>query len=423
MPVALKMPEVAESVVEGTISRWLKQEGDRVSKYEPIVEVVTDKVDVEVPSPAAGVLTKIVALEGETVAVGAELALIEEEALVSTATTPNRAMPAAAAAPEVDDAFDGSAPSTAGAAAIDADTPPRWSPLVRRLAEQQNVDLTQVRGTGRGGRVRKRDVLEYIEASSAQPMSTPSPVATPTVEAAEAATPQATGDEAVPVNAVRATIAKRMEASAREVPHAWTTFEVDVTRLVELRDVIKRDFETQEGVKLTFLPFFVKAVVGALKAQPEVNAQWDGDRILLKKEINLGLAVDRPEGLIVPVLRRAEDKSVAALARDLDSLIRKAREHKLAVEDVQGGTFTLNNTGSFGAVLSKPIINQPQAAILATEAIVQRPVVVDGEIAVRSMMHISISFDHRALDGGAVGRFMQTVKANLEGFGPATVVY
>ena len=214
-----------------------------------------------------------------------------------------------------------------------------------------------------------------------------------------------------------------MAKSAREIPHAWTTFEADVTGLVELRESSKEAFRGREGIDLTYLPFFIKAVVGALKEHPEMNAVWGDDQIVVKGEINIGFAIDRDVGLIVPVVRHAEDKSIAGLAKELDPLIKKAREERLAMEDVQGGTFTITNTGSFGAVMSMPIINQPQVAILATEAIIKRPAVVDDQVAVRSIMHISISFDHRALDGGQVGRFMQQVKRGLEAYRRDTPIY
>ena len=401
MTTVLTMPEVAETVVEGTIARWLKREGDRVEEYEPLVEIVTDKVNVELPSPASGVLSRILAQVDKTVPVGAELAYIEEEA---GEAVPQRASPAAmpTQAP----------PPLSQPVPLRDSGAPRLSPLVRRLVEEHGVDVTQVAGKGIGGRVRKQDILEFVASRAAAPAA-----------AAPRAIDAASGDLELPVSPVRAIIARRMAKSAQEVPHAWTTLEADVTGLVALREAAKERFRSTEGVNLTYLPFFVKAVVGALKEHPALNAVWAEDRIIIKKEINIGIAVDRDEGLIVPVMRRVDEKSIAGLAKELHRLIERARESKLTVEEVQGGTFTVNNTGSFGAVMSMPIVNQPQAAILATEAIVKRPAVVDDGIAVRSMMHISISFDHRVVDGGQAGRFMQAVKRGLEAYGPDTPVY
>ncbi len=409
MTTIVTMPEVAETVVEGTIARWLKKEGERVEQYEPLVEVVTDKVNIEVPSPVAGVLSRIVAQPDTTVPVGAELARIEEEA-----SSP--ALPATGeeGGPKV--APPSLVGSSADVAAVIPARPggPRLSPLVRRLAERHQVDVGGVKGTGLGGRVRKQDILDYVARRALPPVAAPAP---PSVAAAP-------GDVEVPLTPVRAIIARRMAQAKREVPHAWTTLRADVSGLVMLREAAKDRFRATEGVPLTYLPFFIKAVVGALKEHPGLNSSWAGDKIILKKEINIGIAVDREEGLIVPVVRHADAKSIAGLARELHGLIERARANKLRVEDIQGGTFTVNNTGSFGAVVSMPIVNQPQAAILATEAIVKQPVVVAGDaIAVRSIMHISISFDHRVVDGGQVGRFMQAVKRNLESYGPDTPVY
>ena len=412
MTTTLTMPEVAESVVEGTIARWLKQEGDRVEEYEPLVEVVTDKVSVEIPSPASGVLSKILVAVDQTIPIGAELAHIDEEggAAVKTAPAPQRP-PAAAPAAPASTAAPPARPRDAGG--------PGLSPLVQRLAEEHGVDVAQVTGTGIAGRVRKQDILEFVarRGAAAPPQAPPRPSA-PAQAIATAA-----GDTELPLSAIRATIARRMVKSTQEVPHAWTSFEADVTGLVALREAAKQQFRQAEGISLTYLPFFIKAVVGALKEHPALNAFWTEERIVIKKEINIGIAVDRDEGLIVPVVRHADEKSIAGLARELHGLIERARENKLKLEDVQGGTFTLNNTGTLGTIISKPIVNQPQAAILATEAIVKRPVVVGDGIAIRSMMHISCSFDHRVVDGGQVARFLQAVKKGLEAYDPETPVY
>lgn len=440
MTTIVTMPDVAETVVEGTIARWLKQEGERVAEYEPLVEVVTDKVVVEVPSPANGVLSKILAAPNTTVKIGAELARIEEEAPVGSGVAAGMAATAGHAVRE-------------GGPSVQAETGSRragshngetrghdgetrdmvLSPLVRRLAEEHGVDVTAITGTGIGGRVRKQDILDFVARRQAAPGAPPfqgakpslgpgAPARTEAPAPARAARPD--GNTEIPLAPVRAMIARRMVQSKQEVPHAWTTFLVDVTGLVALRESAKERFLQSEEFTLTYLPFFIKAAVESLKEHPALNAHWGGDRIILKKDVNIGVAVDRDEGLIVVTLRNADQKSIAGLARGLRDLIEKARADKLAVSDVRDATFTLNNTGTFGSIMSMPILVQPQAAILATEAIVKQPVVVgDNAIAIRSVMHISISFDHRMLDGGQVGRFMQEVKRRLEGYGPGMPIY
>ncbi len=410
MTALVTMPDVAQTVVEGTVARWLKQEGDTVEEYEPLVEVVTDKVNIEVPSPVDGVLSKILVLPGTTVPIGAELALVEDGAGGLTSTSaglPSVAAPDARTAPDLE--------PVRPAASRSSDGGPGLSPLVRQLADQHGVDATSIRGTGRGGRVRKQDILDLVARRAAdQPAAAAASPSPP---------PSSTGDIDAPLSPVRATIARRMTQSFREVPHAWTSMKADVSGLVALRGASSDRFRQSEGVSLTYLPFFVKATVGALKEYPQVNALWIDDRPVLKKAINISIAVDREEGLVVPVLHDADAKSVAGLARELDGLIVRARDGKLSFDDVQGGTFTLNNTGSFGALVSAPIVNQPQVAILATEAIVKEPTVVGDAIAIRSAMNISISFDHRALDGGLVGRFLRSVKRHLEAYGPDTLVF
>lgn len=450
MTTVLRMPEVAESVVEGTVARWLKREGDRITEYEPLVEIVTDKVTVEIPSPADGILSKIVAQPDSKVAVGGELAHIEEEARVGAQGASSRPAPESALdgpgvltaafpgvsspRPEANGGRASAAPHPAPAAhpaPIPSDGGAHISPLARRLASEHGIDLAAIQGTGLGGRVRKQDILEFAARKqqmprgvSSQPVSTvpaAAPVVAPALPQAQlAARP---GDTRMPLSPVRAMIAQHLVQSMREVPHAWTSFQVDVTKLVALRDSWKDKFRAAEGVPLTYTPFFIKAVVEGLKYHPTLNSVWGGDHILLKKDINISVAIGRDEGLIVPTLRNADRHSIAGLAHELDRLIQRARENKLALDDVQGGTFTVNNTGSIGSVISQPIVNYPQTAILATEAIVKQPVVVGDAIAIRSMMNLSISFDHRVLDGGQVGKFMQAVKRGLEAYGPESKVY
>ena len=389
MSVTVTMPEVAETIVEGTIARWLKHPGDPVERYESIAEIVTDKVTLELPSPAAGFMGELLVAEGETVTVGTPIAILR-------------------AAPDADST---SRPAPDTQASAENDTAPaansrqaRHSPLVRKIAEEHGIDLSSVQGTGAGGRITKADVLQAVEKRGA----------------GNGVSDVASGGALDPV---RRAIALRMTQSAREIPHAWTMMEVDVSGLVALVKGLKETFRSREGVNLTYLPFILQAVASALRSAPEVNSSWLDDRIVLKNEINLGIAVARDKGLIVPVLKNAGRKTVAELTRDANSLIEKARDDKLGPADVQGGTFTVNNTGALGSVLSMPLINPPQAAIMTTEAIVKRPVVIgDDAIAVRSMMNLCLSFDHRALDGDQAIRFLARVKELLEGITSDTKV-
>ena len=388
MSVTVTMPEVAETIVEGTIARWLKQPGDPVERYESIAEIVTDKVTLELPSPAAGFMGELLVSEGETVTVDTPIAIIETTVVSEAPKSVSQALP----------------PTPENAAQSTNEGQARHSPLVRRLAEEHGIDLSSLQGTGAGGRITKADVLQAAENRGAGS------------KVAAAATGGA-------LDPVRRAIAQRMAQSAHDIPHAWTVMEVDVSGLVALVKGLKEEFRSREGVKLTYLPFILQAVASVLRSAPEVNSSWQDDRIVLKNEINLGIAVARDKGLIVPVLKNADRKTVAELTRDANSLIEKARDDKLGPADVQGGTFTVNNTGALGSVLSMPLINPPQAAIMTTEAIVKRPVVIgDDAIAVRSMMNLCLSFDHRALDGDQAIRFLAQVKGLLEGLGADTKV-
>ncbi|HEU4759231.1 MAG TPA: dihydrolipoamide acetyltransferase family protein [Dehalococcoidia bacterium] len=401
MTFTLQMPAVGETVTEGTIERWLKQPGDHVDKYEPIVEINTDKVNVELPSPVSGTLLAILAPEGETVAVGAALATIEAVAgEVPTAVTPaaTAEAPAAAAAP--------AAPAAVPARPEPSGEPRRATPRVRRLAQELSVDLERVSGTGPGGRITEEDVRAAAEAKP------PAAVAAPGQE-----------EETVPLTAIRRTIAQRMAASAFSAPHAWLVMEADVTGLVRLREVEREAFRQRHGVDLTYLPFAAHAVAQALTDHSYLNASWAEDGIVLKKRAHLGIAVATERGLLVPVVRDAGRLSVAALAATIHDLSERARAGKLRLEDVQGGTFTLDNTGAFGSIVSMPIINQGQAAILSLEAITRRPVVVDEDaIAVRAVVNLCLSFDHRILDGAQAGAFLADVKRRLEAFQPGSEI-
>jgi 2-oxoisovalerate dehydrogenase E2 component (dihydrolipoyl transacylase) len=393
MATTLTMPVVGETVTEGTIERWLKQPGDGVSKYEPIVEINTDKVDVELPSPVSGTLTEILVPEGATVPIGAALAVIEEvpgevPADVAPPTPREEAAPASA-----------SPPVGAGDGAQR-----RATPRVRKLAEELGVDLARVRGTGPGGRIVESDVTA---------------AATLLPEVGAAAAAGSAAEESVPLTAIRRTIAQRMSASAFSAPHAWLAMEADVTGLVRLREAIKAEFRQRHGVDLTYLPFMAHAVARSLPGHPYLNASWADDHIVLKGQVNLGIAMATQRGLLVPVVHDADRLGIAALARAMGNLAERARVNKLRLEDVQGGTFTLDNTGAFGSLVSQPIINQGQAAIISLETITRRPAVVgDDAIAVRSVVMLCLSFDHRILDGHQAGAFLREVKGRLETFGP-----
>ncbi|MDQ4042402.1 MAG: 2-oxo acid dehydrogenase subunit E2 [Actinomycetota bacterium] len=435
MATPVTMPQLGESVTEGTIARWLKDEGDEVEKDEPLAEVDTDKVNAELPSPVAGKIEKFLVSEGDTVDVGAEIALVAvagEEGESPATETPTEEFPAAEseAQPVSEDGAKqhevaearGSGSDGRGEVQ-DAETLrlTRSSPVVRRLAEEHDVDIDEIPGTGIGGRVTKKDIEGYIEEREAEQEAAPA-VAT-TTAAPEAPSEREhervsvyEGDRVVELTSIRRAIADRMSRSKHEAPHAWSMVEVDVTGLVALRESRKEEFAEREGTRLTYLPFIVKAVVEGLKEHPVLNSVWDGDRIVLRKQINVGVAVDLEDALIVPVIPDADELNILGLARKIDDIVRRARSGQLGPDDVSGGTFTVNNPGALGSVVSVPIINHPQAAILAAEAIVKRPVVVDDAIAVRSMMNLEVSFDHRILDGGAALRFLNAVKRRLEGY-------
>ena len=437
MDQPVTMPQLGESVTEGTIARWLKAEGDRVAMDEPLAEVDTDKVNAELPSPVAGRVEKLLVSEGTTVDVGTEIALV---ALASegghddtappredpSTDTPTEEFPAAGtqAQPVASEAVVGNGHRTAarakgnghGAESAETLRLTRSSPVVRRLAVEHGVDLSEVEGTGTGGRVTKKDIEGYISGIEAARTAAPE-APTGTVPDRERA-PVYEGDRVLGLTSIRRTIARRMSESKHEIPHAWTMVEADVTGLVALREVLKGPIAEREGVKLTYLPFVVGAVAESLREHPILNSVWDGDRIVLRKRINIGIAVDLEDALVVPVIHDADELNTLGLARRTDDLVRRAREGRLSPDDVSGGTFTVNNPGALGSVVSVPIINHPQVAILSAEAIVNRPVVVGDAIAIRSIMNLEVSFDHRVMDGGAVLRFLKAVKGRLEGLGP-----
>ena len=408
----IELPHVGESVTEGIIGRWLVSPGDRVEKYDPLVEVITDKVNMEVPSPANGTVSKIIVDEGDTVPMGTVIAEMAveggEEPDVGAGLRPAREESAVAAeSPAVDrmgvlvkdvapvGPTGSGGPVQAGAGpAVDGGRN-RYSPAVRRLAEQHGVDLGLVTGTGIGGRVTRADVQAHIDQAPSAPSVRPD-------------------EDRVPLTPVRRMIARNMVRSSTEIPQAWSSVEVDVTRIVSLRESVKKEFREREGVNLTYLAFALHAVAAALKENPLLNSSWDEDAIIIKRRTNIGMAVAAPDGLVVPVVHDADTLTITQLATSVESLSEKARSGSLALEDVQGGTFTVNNTGVLGSVVSRALVNPPQAAILTTEAIVKRPVVVDDAIAIRSMMNIGLTFDHRIVDGAEAGAFTASVKRLLE---------
>lgn len=445
MATPVTMPQLGESVTEGTILRWILAEGDEVGKDEPLCEVETDKVTAELPSPYAGRVEKFLVPEGTTVDVGTEIALL---AAVPSGGEPETETPVTEEVPSAGTesqptAQNGSQSTgerraatvgsgTAGNGSERAESAAalrqrRSSPVVRRLAAEHGVEIADVPGTGCDGRVTRKDIEAHVESLPAEPVTEPAATAPPggttapeTGRGPEGREPVEVheGDEVLEITGTRRAIASRMSVSKREAPHAWTMVEADVSGLVALREREKEAFQGREGLKLTYLPFVVRAVVESLKEHPVLNSVWDGDRIVLRRELNVGVAVDLEDALVVPVVRQADSLSLLGLAREIDDRVRRAREWRLAPEDVSGGTFTVNNPGSLGSVVSTPIINHPQAAILSAEAVVKRPVVVDDAIAIRSMMNLEVSFDHRILDGGAALRFLNGVKRRLEELAP-----
>ena len=390
MAFTLKMPVVGETVTEGTIERWLRRPGEHVDKYEAVVEVNTDKVNVDLPSPVAGTVVEILAPEGAVVSVGAPQSIIEEVA-------GEVGVEVVLSAPKEEAV----APAAEGVAAERR----RATPRVRRLAQELGVDLGQVTGSGPGGRILEEDVRAAAERKA------PAPTAVPAVSQEE---------ESISLTAIRRTIAQRMAASMFSAPHAWLAMDADVTGLVRLREAQKETFRQRHGFDLTYLPFVVHAVAQSLPQHPYLNASWAEDHIILKKRIHIGIAVATELGLLVPVIHDADRLSITGLARAVHDLSERARAGKLQLGDVQGGTFTVDNTGIFGSIVSMPIINQGQAAIISLETISKRPVVVaDDAIAVRSMVALCLSFDHRILDGAQASAFVVDVKGHLEATNPA----
>ncbi|MEC3655009.1 dihydrolipoamide acetyltransferase family protein [Bacillus siamensis] len=415
----MAMPQLGESVTEGTISKWLVSPGDQVNKYDPIAEVMTDKVNAEVPSSFTGTITELVGEEGQTLAVGEIICKIETEET------------AAEEAPKREEVQNPPADTDSNRAGKDQSNKARYSPAVLRLAGEHGIQLEEVEGTGAGGRITRKDIQKIIDSGMQQKTEAPAPAAVQTTQQApkqqqkQAPAPAlSAGDIEIPVTGVRKAIAANMHKSKTEIPHAWTMMEVDVTNMTAYRNSIKDSFKQKEGFNLTFFAFFVKAAAQALKEFPQMNSMWAGDKIVQKKDINISIAVATEDSLFVPVIKHADEKTIKGIAREITDLAKKVRNGKLTAEDMQGGTFTVNNTGSFGSVQSMGIINHPQAAILQVESIVKRPVVMNnGMIAVRDMVNLCLSLDHRVLDGLVCGRFLGHVKEILENIDENTSVY
>ena len=473
MPLTVDMPQLGESVTEGTIAKWLKHPGDPVAKYESIAEVITDKVNAEIPAPADGVMGELIAQEGEVVAVGKPICIIETEVPAATSTPQpesapavesRQAVPAPAAQPApaplpqpvapAPHIAPGPAPAplpermaavavtNGGGAAL------HMTPAVRMLVREHDVDVHQVQGSGLGGRITKKDVLEYVQRRDAgQPAAAPpapvapaapaparpaapvtpapAPAAAPGAQQPAFAQPAAApagvalgdGDTLVPLTSVRRAIADHMVRSVQTSPHAYVLVEVDMSAVSRFRDRERREFQQRYGVNLTFLPFVARAVCEGLRRHPTLNATWSDEGIVLKRDIHLGIAVALEDNLVVPVIRNADRLSLSGLATTMADLGERARANRLKLDEIQGGTFTLNNTGALGAVLTEAIINQPQAAIMTMDMVVKRPVVVEGDhIVIRPIMNLGMSFDHRMNDGLAATRFSRTVKDLLETF-------
>lgn len=451
------MPQLAESLVSATIAKWLKQPGEQVEQYDPICEVITDKVNAEIPSTVDGIMGEHLAVEGQVIAVDEVICRIQTSQATGAAQSAQQ--PESSQVVAELEAENGS----------DQSMRHRYSPVVQSLAAQHGIQLSNVTGTGLGGRITRKDVLAYVqrkdtvapqastpahagtgaqsprtntstsstasvpgEQASASPGSAAVPVRNsgihltempkiPTIEVED--DPTGRSEYYIDVTPIRNTIARNMRQSVAEIPHAWTMIEVDVTNLVMLRNRIKDEFKRKEGINITYLAFLLKAVVNAIKDYPIMNSFWAVDKIIVKRDINISLAVGTEDSVLTPVIQKADQKNIAGLAREIDDLARKTREGKLKLDDMQGGTFTVNNTGSFGSILSYPIINYPQAAILTFESIVKKPVVINDMIAVRSMANLCLSLDHRILDGVICGRFLQRVKENLESYSLETKLY
>jgi pyruvate dehydrogenase E2 component (dihydrolipoamide acetyltransferase) len=442
MAVDVIMPQMGESIFEGTITKWLKKAGDKIERDEPLFEISTDKVDAEIPSPSAGVLKEIKVTEGQTVPIQTIVAVIDADGAGAVSSAPAKAE-AAKPAPAAPVSAKPSAPAPAPVAA--PSTAPvsasgdrvRSSPLVRKIARENNIDVAQVPGTGAGGRVSKQDILGAVESSAGTGarLGAAAPPVTHAAPARPSAPPPATGGasastvlenavprekmyfghyEVQPMSVMRQRIAEHMVLSKHVSPHVYSVDEADVTGIATLRAKMKGKFEEASGTKLTFMPFFVRAAVEALRAFPTVNSSVDGTNIILHKECNIGIAVALDWGLIVPVIKNAEEKNFLGIARSMNDLAERARSKKLKPDEVAEGTFAITNPGVFGGLFGLPVINQPNVAILGLGTIEKRPVVIEDAIAIRSMVYLTLSYDHRVVDGAVAHQFMAKLKHTLE---------
>jgi len=434
---SIQMPQLGETIVEGTILKWLKQEGEQIEIDEPLFELSTDKVDTEVPSPVSGTVTKILVAEGTTVAVGTALAEVDSGDGAASGATAAADPSAAAQEPVAADAVGATAPGSASAATPAASAPstpapvaasalqdrgPRsqiLSPLVRKLAEEHQLDLSQIAGSGTGGRITKKDVMDAVAAGgtsapAAAAASAPAAAAAPALRSVPGPVVAGGGEEIVPMTHIRKAIASHMVGSLQTTARAWNMVEVNMEHVVRTRQRVKDAFAAREGFSLTYTPFVTRAVTEALVTYPMVNSELRGEDIVVRHLVNMGIAVSYDEGLIVPVVKGADTMNLVGVARSINDLATRARSKKLKPDEVQGATFSITNPGPFGSIMSVPIINTPNTAILAFDAIEKRPVVIDDAIAIRHMVYISMSWDHRVIDGALASQFLARVKENLE---------
>lgn len=428
----IKMPHLGESVTEAAIVQWLVKPGDSVKRYDPLMEVVSDKVTTEVPSDFDGVVKEFLISLDTDVPIGTAVMTLETEETTEETTEVATLAPVKEASAE--QVQEHETVATTSTATSHQKNNGRYSPAVLKIAQEKKIDLTQVTGTGRDGRITRKDVTNFTPTQARTPEKTVSPGTSPSIseepvasqnESAATASPtETTTDKIVSADPVRKAIAKKMVQSVNEIPHAWLMVEADVTNLVQLRNSLKDEFKQQEGLSLSFFPFFAKAVIQALKKNPKINTSWDDGSIIYHKDVNLSIAVTTDEHLYVPVIQQADNYSIAGLAKEINRLAQEVRQGTLASKEMQGGTFTLNNTGTLGSVQSMGIINHPQAAILQVESINKRLVpTADGGFKVADMVNLCLSIDHRILDGQQAGKFLRDVKDNLAKYNADTDVY
>ncbi|EMW6157197.1 2-oxo acid dehydrogenase subunit E2 [Enterococcus faecalis] len=427
----IKMPHLGESVTEAAIVQWLVKPGDSVKRYDPLMEVVSDKVTTEVPSDFDGVVKEFLISLDTDVPIGTAVMTLETE---ETTEKTEEATLAPVKEASAEQAQEHETVETTSTATSHQKNNGRYSPAVLKIAQEKKIDLTQVTGTGRDGRITRKDVTNFTPTQARTPEKTVSlgtspsiseePVASQNESAATTSPTETTTDKIVSADPVRKAIAKKMVQSVNEIPHAWLMVEADVTNLVQLRNSLKDEFKQQEGLSLSFFPFFAKAVIQALKKNPKINTSWDDGSIIYHKDVNLSIAVTTDEHLYVPVIQQADNYSIAGLAKEINRLAQEVRQGTLASKEMQGGTFTLNNTGTLGSVQSMGIINHPQAAILQVESINKRLVpTADGGFKVADMVNLCLSIDHRILDGQQAGKFLRDVKDNLAKYNADTDVY